>query len=240
MTTLRDALATVSGKCAEAQWLIAEDDPAAAETLQLLEIPLHRLAGKKREAALQEIQRGDEERIVATLRELVAYEWLHRLSMNPTFRPDDYAPLTPDLSFEVNSESFLADVFVSFNPSRTIWCKTEYCLGTKDSGDRAKNIADRLTTKHHKYKNAVDPMVFFVFHGDHCVKSRDAAIALYGASMGDPNLTESFPWGIVRLVRDAQHGSAWQTTSHTRLPSLEGGCSNPTRLFRSVSRTSLE
>lgn len=199
MTTLRDTLTAVSGKCPEAGWLVTEDDPGAAETFQLLEIPLQRLSRTKREALLREVLHGDEKNVVATLRELVAYEWLHRLSLNPIYRPDDFRPMTPDLAFEVGSKTFLADVFVSFNPSRTVWFETEYCLGTKDSGDRAKNIADRLTEKYHKYKKVVDPMVFLVFHGDHIVKSRDAALALYGASMGDPNLAEDFPWGISSL-----------------------------------------
>jgi len=77
MTTLRETLTAVSGKCPEAGWLVTEDDAGAAETLQLLEIPLQRLSRTKREALLREVLHGDEKNVVATLRELVAYEWLH-------------------------------------------------------------------------------------------------------------------------------------------------------------------
>lgn len=199
MSTLRDVLTNVSEHCSEAGWLVSEDDLGAVDTLRLLEQITERLSETKKQALLREIQRSDEENVVAKLRELVAYEWLYRLSLEPIYQPDGYGGLSPDLSFEANSKTFLADVFVSFNPSCTIWYEDEYSLGTKDSGDRAKKIADRLAEKYVKYKRTQAPLVFFVFHGDHIVKSRDVELALYGASMGDPNLAEDFPWGIQKL-----------------------------------------
>ena len=94
---------------------------------------------------------------------------------------------------------FLADVFVSFNPCRTVWYRSKHSLGTEDAGERAQKISDRLGEKYHKYEDQDVPMVFFVFHGDHIVKSRDAEIALYGTSLGDKNLTDCFSWQIKEL-----------------------------------------
>lgn len=197
--SLHDALAHNERLGQESRWLISEDDAAAIETLHTLETAAGRIPDGKRRKLLESIRKGDEAHAIASIRELVTFEWLFRLGMKPVFQPDAYAPLTPDLAFECGKRRFLADVFVVFNPSRTVWLKTENSLGTTDAGDRAKKIADRLVEKFVKYGTAKDSVMFFVFHGDHIVEARNVEQALYGAAMGDPHLEEDFPEAITSL-----------------------------------------
>jgi hypothetical protein len=189
-------LTVVKDKWFEAGWLVS-DEAGAGETLQILEITLQRLSVPQRRAFLNEITTNDEKDGEAKLRELVAYELLHRLKLRPIYHPTDYGALCPDLSFLVDEKIFLGEVFVSFNPSRTVWAWDN--RGSTDAGDRAHKITERLAKKYKKYKEIGVPLVFFVFPGDRDVKSRDVELALYGASMGDPNLVESFPWQIQGL-----------------------------------------
>ncbi len=197
MNTLQDALTAVKDRWPAIAWLVSEEDADAMETLRVLEKTLQRLSVSQRTAFLNGITRNDETDFAANLREFVAYELLHRLMLHPTYHPTNYGDLRPDLSFRIDDKIFLADAFMSFTPSRTFWPWDN--RGYTDAGDKAKKIADRLSEKYTKYKETGSPLVFFVFPGDHRVKSRDAELALYGASMGDPNLEENFPWAIQGL-----------------------------------------
>jgi len=197
MDTLQDALTDVRDRWPEAAWLLSREDTGAIETLQVFETTLQRLSVPQRTAFLNGIPRNDEKDFAAKLRELVVYELLYRLKVHPTYHPLVYGDLSPDLSFLIDEKSFLADVFMSFTPSRILWPWDS--RGSTDAGDKAKKIADRLSEKYTKYKKTGAPLVFFVFPGDPGVKPRDAELALYGASMGDPNLGENFPRKIQGL-----------------------------------------
>jgi hypothetical protein len=199
LTSLHDALHSMRTTSDEARWLVNPDSPSAVETLGLLEESLQTLPDATRLRVIREVGSGDANHVIATLREVIAYEWLRRLALDPILMPNDFAPLTPDLSLQVDSKVFLADVFVSFNPSRTVWYRSKNSLGTRDAGERAQKIAERLGKKYHKYEDQDAPLVFFVFHGDYIIKARDAEIALYGTSIGDGNLTDRFPWRIQEL-----------------------------------------
>ena len=107
--------------------------------------------------------------------------------------------MTPDFKVSAGRTEFLLDVFLTYNPTRTIFCQTEYSLGTVDRGDRAKKIADRISEKSNKYKSTNMPLLLLVFLGDHTLKSSNIEQAAYGASLGDGNLNEDFPRKLSKL-----------------------------------------
>ena len=197
MNSLRVTLTVVKDKWPRTAWLLSTKDTGAMETLQVFEETLQRLSLQQRVAFLGGITRNDERDLAAKLRELVVYELLWRLDLQPKYHPTDYGDLRPDLSFKIDEKIFLADVFMSFTPSRILWPWDT--RGATDTGDKAKKIADRLSKKYMKYKDIGVPLVFFMFPGDHMVKPRDIELAIYGASIGDPNLEEHFPEKIQKL-----------------------------------------
>ena len=103
MTSLHDALHSVGKTCDEARWLAEPDSPSAVETLGLPEESLQTLPDATRLRMIREVGTGDAHHVMAKLPEVIAYEWLRRLSLNPILIPNQFAPMSPDLSFEVDS-----------------------------------------------------------------------------------------------------------------------------------------
>ncbi len=181
-----------------AAWLANDPGRAATETRNFIAKCFERLEQKTQSQILTRVQKADETDIDALIHELVAHELLFRMQLNPKYHPQ-VGGLTPDFKVSAGRTEFLLDVFLTYNPTRTIFCQTEYSLGTVDRGDRAKKIADRISEKSNKYKSTNMPLLLLVFLGDHTLKSSNIEQAAYGASLGDGNLNEDFPRKLSKL-----------------------------------------
>jgi len=175
-------------KSAWVAWLNT-DGRAQKTTRKFLKTCYCNLTPDEQSKWAQRVSAGDEKQTMATIHELVAFGLLQRLQLAPQYEPS-VDGLTPDISFDCSGQQFLADVFVTYNPERTVRREkhaiTKVAGGdvqvvgehevvyTIDKGERAWKIEQDLTRKADRYANTGLPLIIFVFLGD-----------LYGLRMGN-------------------------------------------------------
>src|SRR5262245_14663132 len=132
-------------------WLSTDTGKAAVETLTFLSICYSSIPKKKRDSVKKRILDASQDEVDAILRELVAFELLKRLNLNPDWSPKIEGK-NPDLMFTVNDKKFIADVFLVKSPEKTInriddihtafWDKPQSA-----SESRSNKIAERIKEK---------------------------------------------------------------------------------------------
>lgn len=193
-------LGSARAKSEWVEWLLNDADLAAASLREFLDVCFQNIPANKRPAVENDIARGDELQVHAVIHELVAYELLVRLKLSPEFKPN-IAALTPDLSFSISDQVFIADVFLTHSPAKTLreFCGAIEARDTSRPGEsRAHKIEHVITQKCAKYASTDLPFVLFVFMGDHNVRVRDLEKALYGMTVTETTLEQDFPNGISR------------------------------------------
>jgi len=108
-----------------AKWLRDSTTQPARVTREFLELCFANISADKHRSLHRRISCADERNIDAALYELVAHELFRRLHLNPKFAPKLSGPsprsnLAPDLMVRVGGQDFIADVFLTNNPTRTI------------------------------------------------------------------------------------------------------------------------
>ena len=195
MPMLTDILKSTAIKSTWLAWVVGERTQAAQETRFFLDSCFSHIRSTRQKRLLQRIQKGDSLEIEAAIHELVAHELLRRLGFSPEFDPQ-IINATPDMSVEIFGDRFIADVFVTHNPRRTILEFGSDFLLTRDSGERAQKIAETIREKSTKYAKTNLPLILFVFLGDHSVSIRDVERALFGITIHDIELTGETLWGL--------------------------------------------
>ena len=179
------------------RWVATSDRPSAASSREFLSTCFLKLPPNKRNGLLKKLRQGDHYEVEAKVYELVAHELLWRLNLDPEWAPS-VGNFTPDLTFQSCHTRFIADVFVSHSPSKTV---ENYGDGTgmardtsEPSESRAKKIADRIVEKASKYESLHQPLVLFGFLGDHDIlSSLHFEKALYGRTADEAEPGEYFP-----------------------------------------------
>lgn len=195
------ALSKAVSKSKWVSWLVNDNEDVARSTLDFLNTCFANIPLSKHPQILNKLC-GDKSQVEATIHELVAHELLRRLALSPEFEPS-IAGLTPDLSFEIEGKRFLADVYLTHSPSKTL---RDFGDGTREAWDTSKpdqskahKITNELAIKAGKYKNLAFPLVIFVFLGDHRILSAgDVERALFGITAYEVNLEERFPKSVSR------------------------------------------
>lgn len=179
-----------------AWWVATNGGKAARETRDFLSMCFSNIDTQKKSSVIKKLG-GDKSAVEATLHELVAHELLRRLKLVPQFEPG-VGRQTPDLSFRVEGRLFVADVFVTHSPSKTV---KRFRDGTGEAYDssepgesRAKKIADTIQDKAGKYATIPQPLVLFAFLGDHnALDCWDGEQALFGRTVDEAGPGEYFP-----------------------------------------------
>lgn len=179
-----DILKEVSAKSTWVAWLTSNTGQAAEETRQFIDTCFRNIHPNKQRKLLQRLKNADTFSIEASIYELVAHELLIRLGLSPIFNPNING-FTPDISVEIQSVKFIADVFVTHNPLKTM--KSEFLM--IDAGEKAEKIANYTKEKAAKYKKLNLPLVIFVFLGDHRVDMVNIEQALFGITIHEIGLT---------------------------------------------------
>jgi hypothetical protein len=178
-------------------WLVRADCKAAAETLGFLSSCFSELPANKRGRLEKRIVKCDEHEIEAIYSELVAYELLKRLRLDPEWSPKIQSN-NPDLAFRSNCQDFIADVLVIRSLSKTIEPHGKVIASwdspTNPSESRSKKFADHISNKATKYRGLGLPLVVFVFRGDHhLVNLEKIESALYGMTIEEIMNGADFP-----------------------------------------------
>ena len=133
------------------------------------------------------------------IHELVAHELCRRFGLSPEFEPTVKSGRTPDMLVTVGGQSYILDVFVRHTPQATQTRDANGCIWTADGGEAAREIAEIVAAKASRYRDAAQPLLLVGFTGDQHLKPGDFERALFGASSGDGNLEQNFPWRIQKL-----------------------------------------
>ena len=177
-------------------WVATNAGTAAGEARDFLSMCCSNIDSQKEPAVIKKLH-GDQSQVEATLYELVAHELLRRLKLAPQFEPS-VGKQAPDLAFEIKGKLFVADVFVTHSPSKTV---KDFADGTYDAYDscepsesRAKKIADTIHEKAGKYASISQPFILFTFLGDHyALDEGDVEQALFGCTVDEAGSAEHFP-----------------------------------------------
>jgi hypothetical protein len=177
-----------------AKWVAASSCPSACTTRELLQISFSRIPSTRKNRFLDRIGTEDAAGMEADLHQLVAHELLWRFELHPEWEPA-IRNFKPDLAFNAHGVKFIADVFVSHSPQRTIDRNEHMSRDTSEPAEsRAKKIADRIVEKAEKYKALSQPLVLFGFLGDHHILSTaHFENALFGRTADELEPGEYFP-----------------------------------------------
>jgi len=165
-------------------WWALADEPAAADTRQFLDACWDGVPETGRNRLRARIENGDEREAEAAISELVTHEYLRRLGRTVEWAPK-VGVLTPDLAIVTDGQRYLLDVYIRHNPSRTVVEVGPDYVATCDSGERAQELAQVITTKARKYARTGLPLLLAVFLGDHWIRAVNAEEALYGSRLED-------------------------------------------------------
>ena len=179
-----------------AWWVATDIGKAARETRDFLSMCFSNVDFQKKPAVIKKLH-GDKSQVEATLHELVAHELLRRLKLAPQFEPP-VGRQAPDLVFEFKGRLFVADVFVTHSPSKTVKYFSDGTMEAYDSSElgesRAKKIADTIQNKAGEYAEISQPLVLFAFLGDHyALDDGDVERALFGRTVDEAGPEEYFP-----------------------------------------------
>jgi len=159
-----NALRKAAKKSSWVKWLTG--DSGAQETRDFLKMSYSNLTPNEQSKWAQRASTGDANQIMATIHELVALELLRRLQLVPKYEPSVNG-LKPDISFNCSGQEFLADVYLTHSPKKTVKRIDDWAWESQDEGDRAWKIEEELTKKAMKYDKCGLPLVLFIFLGDY-------------------------------------------------------------------------
>lgn len=179
-------------------WLATDKGKAATETLSFLSVSYSNIPNTKRERVKERLLAGDQDEINAVVRELVAFELLRRLQLQPDWSPK-IKEKNPDLMFAAKEKKFIVDVFLVKSPKRTInklddihtefWDKPQ-----SQSESRSHKIAEIIKKKSNHYSQIEYPLVLFVFLGDNLgLDIQKVESALYGMTVSEIQEYEAYP-----------------------------------------------
>jgi len=179
-------------------WLSTDKGKAATETLSFLSICYLNIPKAKRDRVRERLLAGNQDEIDAIIRELVAFELLRRLHLQPEWSPK-IGGKNPDLMFIANGKKFIADVFLVNSPKKTInkiddihtefWDKPQ-----SPSESRSNKIASTISKKSNHYSQLAYPLVLFVFFADNLgLDVQKVESALYGMTIGEIQGDETYP-----------------------------------------------
>lgn len=216
-----------------AKWVANDANPSAFETRELLEMCLSNLPNHKRRTVCKSAETDSGENVDALLYELVSYELLRRLRLEPKFKPKLSNKLEPDMLAKIGATEFIFDVYLTSNPLGTVARQNplpgnQHPLQfTMDRGDRAKKIRDVIREKHNKYVKTKKPIILVVFLKDIWMDLSAVETALYGACRGDGWLDDCFPQALVAFgTKAAQRRAGSIRLDGATLPDCYGkpGC----------------
>lgn len=198
---INNALSKAASKSEWINWLVNNHETSACSTRDFLTTCFANIPTAKHPRIFQKLA-GDKYEIEATIHELVAHELLHRLGLTPELEPS-VGGLTPDLIFEVGGKRFLAEVYLTHSPSKTLQDFGGGKGGARDTSKRGESrthkITDVLVDKAEKYEHLAEPLVIFVFLGDHQILSPDdVEKALFGMTAREVSLERRFPQSVYR------------------------------------------
>ena len=170
-----------------AKWLVSSPDRAAQETLRFLWHSFTHLAPSTQGKVLRRVRNADSSNVGALLHEILIFDVCRRFGLHPEFEPRSHGQ-TPDLRLRIANRSYLADVFVTTRPVKTL-INFEGHEGWQDSGEAAKKIADTLDLKATKYRGLNAPLLLFTVFDGHDVGPHDLETALYGSTVGELSCT---------------------------------------------------
>lgn len=145
------------------------------------------------------------------IHELVAFELLRRLGLQPEFHPT-VGNKTPDLRFFSGGTCFTGDVYTGRAPKRSIgpWLEEDGPQGKiewRESVDgperglnRSAKIEQALREKAVKYRE-IGPLVLFVFYSRHEIEHSHVEQALFGLPLRDLDGSERYPHQLPRIPR---------------------------------------
>ena len=146
------------------RWLITSTNLGAQETLLFLERAFIHLPRNAQRRVVRRLHNADGINVDALLYELLVYEVCYGLDLSPAFEPDIKGQ-TPDLALMVAGQKYIADVFVTNRPKKTLiefGGSSEY----RDSGEAAKKLADICFGKGGQVWSVRDPPDFIrCIHG---------------------------------------------------------------------------
>lgn len=216
-----------------AKWVANGTNISAQETREFLEMCLSNLPNQKRRAVCRSAECDTAENVDALLYELVSHELLRRLRLEPKFKPKLSDGLTPDMLAKIGNREFIFDVYLTQNASRTVVHRNllpgdqHSSQLTKDVGDRARKIREKIKEKHNKYLKTRKPIILAVFLKDTWMHLSDVESALYGACRGDGWLEDCFPQEVMKFLgKAAQHCGVDALLDGATLPDGNGrpGC----------------
>lgn len=194
MVTIRSAIEKNRSASTWARWIATGGSPASIHCRDFLDRALLHVNNGARSRVIKRIRSGDAAQLDATLYELAAHEFLSLLGVAPTMDPLVATQQTPDLAINVDGQQFIADVFVTHSPQSTYGDCDDGTGWAKDSGERARKIADRLAGKSSKYAALGVPLIQIVFLGDHrSLSLQDVEVALYGVALSEFVDSDSYP-----------------------------------------------
>lgn len=220
MEKFESALTKAASKSNWVRWLITDD--TAQETLKFMRTSYSNLAPNEQSKWVKRVSKGEEDQIEATIYELVTIELLRRLQLAPIYNPS-IERKTPDIHFKFSGQEFLADVFVTHSPKKTVnpkkhritkivddeiqVIKEADVIAMTDKGDRAQKIEGILAKKIQKYDKIGVPLVLFVFLGDHyALRIRNVEEALFGNYYTEGKFTKDELLVSIQDNRPASHG----------------------------------
>src|SRR5262249_18775106 len=96
-----------------------EDNEAIRSTVDFLDICFAGIPVEKQKGILKRLKTADESEIEARLYELVCHQLLFSLGLSPELEPV-LGNYRPDLRFNVFGTEFIAEVFVTHSPTKTL------------------------------------------------------------------------------------------------------------------------
>jgi hypothetical protein len=169
-------------------WLSTDTGKAATETLSFLSVCYSNIPEAKRGSVRKRLQAGNKDEVDAIIRELITFELLRRLHLQPEWSPKVEGK-TPDLMFNYNEDRFIADVFLVKSPQKTIEQKSDIFIVYWDrpeikSESRSNKIAKIIFEKSNNYSHLKYPLVLFVFFADNLgLDVQKVEAALYGLTV---------------------------------------------------------
>jgi hypothetical protein len=167
-----------------ARWLITSDNPGARESALFLENTVLHLSERARQS-VRGRRNADSGSVDALLHELLVYETSYILGLKPDFEPEING-LTPDLTLNIAGQKYIADVFLTNRPTKTLATTlTRFGVveGYRDRGEASKKIADIISEKAVRYRRLGFPLLLFVAFAGYDIREHDVEVALYGDSL---------------------------------------------------------
>lgn len=168
-----------------ARWLVTSANNGwAKETLRFLERAFDHLPIGDQRRVLNRLRKPDPDGadLDSCLHELLVYEVCRLFELAPTYEPK-LGGKTPDLALKIADRSYVADVFLTSRPRRTL--RKIGARSYRDRGEAAKKIEDDLAIKASRYRGLLVPLILFVAFGGRDVGLEDLETALYGATLQD-------------------------------------------------------